>query len=274
MMTKIIAWFAVLLILPPFPFLDKKEIDPIEHWAVLIGINSYKWGVLPYSIKEVEEFREVLLSNRLMWKDSHILLVKDARKEDVINAIDWLSKHADDNDVSIFYFVGHGCRNLTNEFISTIDGRISDIELDGYLDEIKGKMVVIIDACHSGGFIEDLKQKNRIVITACKKDERTYQIKDLENGLFGYFFIACLKYLTKSAEFTFYIANVMIRYYSSKLSRETNKSYYVHPQMYDGTKGLIYIIYHHPYLTHFKSIEALFQSKFTREVIRCKRFAS
>ena len=82
------------------------------------------------------------------------------------------------------------------------------------------------------------------------------------------------KYLTKSAEFTFYVANVMIRYYSSKLSRETNKSYYVHPQMYDGTKGLTYIVYRHPYFAYFRSIvEALFQSEFTGKVIRCKGFA-
>jgi len=239
--------FLSLLFLLPAD--GRENFNPKEYWAVLIGETCYAGVPLPYSINQISEFKDILLTNRLIWKESHIYTLGDAKKEDVIDAINWLSARADENDISIFYFVGHGIKNSTREFLLTVDGKIiSDKELDEYLDKVQGKIIIIIDTCYSGGFIEELKQENRVILTACMKNEKTYQIKELKSGIFGFFLNKNLKYLTKSAEMTFAFASAWSIWYSGKLSEKLNKNYRVHPQLYDGTDGLTYIIYRHAYL--------------------------
>ncbi|MHA1393957.1 MAG: caspase family protein, partial [Promethearchaeota archaeon] len=57
--------------------------------------------------------------------------------------------------------------------------------LDGFLDQIKGKIMVFIDACHSGGFVQKLSQKNRFIATAARIDEESLESGDpYYNGLF------------------------------------------------------------------------------------------
>jgi len=224
-----------------------------EFWAVLIGINDYP-GIydLPYSINEILSFQDTLL-NGGNWNDSHIYVITDtdANKAGIFYAINWLASNADENDISIFYFVGHGARNLSNESISTYDGPIYDDELDEKLDGVNGQLVVILDSCFSGGFIKELGKKERIILTACKKDEKTYQVRDLRSGIFGYFLNISLEFFTKRAEATYLFTWFLSVYYSHQLTLEFDEASIIHPQMYDGTIGRTKLIDHHSYTKKF-----------------------
>jgi Caspase domain len=224
-----------------------------EYWAVLVGINNYPGlNDLPYSINEILSFQDTLL-NGGNWNDSHIYVITDtdATKVGIFDAIGWLASNADEDDISIFYFVGHGSRNLSNECITSYDGSIYDDELDEKLDGVNGQIVVILDSCFSGGFIEELGKEGRIVLTACKKDEKTYQVRDLRSGIFGYFFNLSLEFFTKSTETTFLFTWFSSVFYSHRLTLEFDEASIVHPQMYDGTIGRTKLIDHHSYIKKF-----------------------
>lgn len=70
------------------------------------------------------------------------------------------------NDVSLFYYSGHGVSSSTTEYLGALlatnynasdmtgtDYMITATELRSYLDQIPGRKIVIIDACHSGNMI-------------------------------------------------------------------------------------------------------------------------
>ncbi len=227
---------------------DASEINDItkNYWAVLIGINDYPGdnNDLPYSINEITSFQKTLLHTR-NWKQSNIKILTDtnATNSSLINAIKWLDENEDSNDVSIIYFAGHGSRNSNGqEYLMLYDAKITDKELDTQLDNLEGKIIVILDSCKSGGFIEELRQNKRVILTACSKNELTYQDDNLQSGIFGYFLNRTLDKLAKSAETAFLFTNPLCVSYSEKLSEIYHGNYTFHPAKYDGTIGLTKII--------------------------------
>ena len=222
-------------------------IDVPVYRAVLVAIGYS--NNLPYSVKQLYGFRSTLLLGG-NWKTSNIVnLTEDrATKGRIYSAIQWLADTADENDVSLFYFIGHGDGNDTSQCIIPYDDPIYDVELDQYLSNISGSLIVIIDACRSGGFIEELSKENRLIVTACGKDEDTYQVKDLESGMFGFFLNLSLSWATKKVEMSFYWANILSLYYGNKLSKQYGENYIIHPQLSDGTSGMTRVILKHSYL--------------------------
>lgn len=230
------------------------DVGDREYWAVLIGIGDYpgEYLDLPYSVNEIFSFKNTLL-NGGNWMESHIrvLVNSQANRSGIFDAISWLESNADGNDVSILYYAGHGGQTPSNEYLMVYNGSISDDELDEKLDNVEGRLVVILDSCHSGGFIEELGERNRVVLTACKKDNLTYQYSEIESGIFGYFINISLQKFTKAAEGTFLFAYLGSVFYSKKLSREYGEDYTIYPCFYDGTLGRTKIINHHSYVQTF-----------------------
>ena len=248
-----------ILLLPSFTSItvtkNKTSIEKTsdlsrEYWAVLVGINNYPgWSSdLPWSVNEIKSFKKTLL-NGGNWEESHIVTLFDenATSENIFAALEWLSSMEDKNDVSVFYFAGHGSKTMDGERISVYNNVIYDKELDEKLSNLDGRIVVILDSCFSGGFIEELGKKNRIVMTACGKNEPTYQVDELESGIFGYFVNKCLSGFTKTAEATFAFSCFLSIYYSKQLSEKFNQDYTIHPCLYDGCKGFVKIINHHTF---------------------------
>jgi len=230
------------------------DADSMEYWAVLVGIGDYP-GVtsdLPYSINEIMSFKDTLLDGG-NWNESniHVLTDNDATKANIFNELEWLNSNADKNDISIFYYAGHGVQSSNNEYLAVYDELISDEELDEELDNFESRITVILDACHSGGFIEEVGKRGRVILTACRKDEETYQVFELRSGIFGYFINISLEKLTKTAETTFLFTWFFSVYYSKQLSQYYEGDYTIHPRMYDGCLGMTRIIDHHQYVQTF-----------------------
>jgi hypothetical protein len=232
---------------------SKMRNDGKEYWALLMAINDYPGSNdLPYSINEILSFKTTLL-NGGNWLESNIKVLTDDEVNitGIDNAINWLSMNADEDDITIIYYAGHGGQSSTNEHINVINGSISDIELNDKLESIPGKTIVIIDACHSGGFIQELKQRNRIILTACRKDNLTYQYTKFKSGIFGYFLNLSLDKYTKNIETAFIFTFFASVYYTNKLSDEFGEDYTIYPQMYDGTLLITKIINKHSYRATF-----------------------
>ena len=148
-----------------------------EYWAVIVGISDYD-GVkndLPVSERHLRFLYDVLVSKD-NWKEDHIqlLLDDDAKRDSILNALDWLISNADGDDIVLFSFQGHGS-SVTDDDGDESDGKdegivaweglegiITDDELDEKFDSINCTgMMLIFHSCLSGGLIDT----NRHIIT-------------------------------------------------------------------------------------------------------------
>jgi len=122
---------------------------------------------------------------------SNIWYLKDwqATKSNILyNITSYCFTGADNNDISYFYFSGHGGRVGNTSYIcpaditSFVDSAISVDELENALSAIPGTKVVLLDSCHSGGFIgkemgeiqtskEELESFNDEIITIFSQAE-------------------------------------------------------------------------------------------------------
>jgi caspase domain-containing protein len=256
--------FSVSVVISEQSLITNRAISPInesfdipEYRAVLVGIGVEQG--LPYSEKQLYGFKTTLV-NGGNWKINNIrnLTGNKATLYNLLAEFQWLSDHADDNDVSIFYFVGHGSSNGTNECILTYDLPVYDVELNTYLQNISGSIIVIIDACFSGGFIEELQAPNRTILTACNKNSVTYQVKDLESGMFGFFLNLSLAWITRNIETTYISTKLLTWIYGNKISKEYGEDYMIYPQISDGNEKTTRIVNRHAYIKQiYQMIQAM-----------------
>ena len=153
------------------------SVDPIVYRALLVGVGDYEnfsdLSGPPYDVdRMIEVFNQCKFGSDEV-EFSPIVSLKDlnATKEAIINGIISTFSGADNNDVSYFYFSGHGdCGACvwglftsyicpTNSLLTSYDNDISINELETALSAILGTKVVILDSCFSGGFIGKSKGK-------------------------------------------------------------------------------------------------------------------
>jgi uncharacterized caspase-like protein len=213
-----------------------------------------------------------------------LLIDSAATKANIHNAIDWMKTKADADDICLFLFSGHGSRETDIPPYDEADGRdeylcphdsllasatndIRDDELDDWMTPIKGKKVVLLDTCFSGGFVKtpaytiktkpgipymkptgkmlgdgftkDLDKSGYVTLTASQDTEFSYECPALENGVFLYYVDEGLAGPANadddrdiSAEETYDYANPkVVSYYTEQ-----------HPQIYDGVTGELPVV--------------------------------
>jgi ABC-type oligopeptide transport system substrate-binding subunit len=84
----------------------------VEYWAVIAGVSDYADPSIPdlsYSDDDANDIYDSLL-NYDNWEANNIMLLidSDATKANIHGAIDWMKTNADDNDICLFFFSGHG----------------------------------------------------------------------------------------------------------------------------------------------------------------------
>jgi hypothetical protein len=67
-----------------------------------------------------------------------------------------------ENDMLMFTWIGHG--NV--DYFELENGAIYPNDLKGYMQNIQGRMIVVLQPCMSGSFIGDLAAQNRIICTS------------------------------------------------------------------------------------------------------------
>ncbi|NAT10716.1 hypothetical protein C4E22_04090 [ANME-1 cluster archaeon AG-394-G06] len=231
---------------------------------------------LAYTDDDAIDMYNTLLLSGDYWQPDHIRLLLDseADKAGILTAFNWLDDNEDPDDVVLFFFSGHGTYDIDDdgdeldgydEFFCPYDfNNIRDDELDAELDRLGSTSIaVIMDTCFAGGMTRDSsvktlpKQKveltdgfakdiqstgrdmgdaGRVVLMACDDDEYSYEIYELENGLFSYYVIEGLQGCADaegngdnicSAEETFVYAEPRVL---DIISTQ-------HPQLYDGYTG-------------------------------------
>ena len=161
-------------------------IQNVDYRILLIGAGDYAGcnddlSAPPYAVDSMEE----LFSRCYNIEVLTILKDKQATRENILDEIWYTFKDAAENDVSIFYWAGHGGSKYNTFQILPTDystnGKISVAELKCCLDRIYGTKIVILDACYSGGFIGKsisklLNKQGYQVLTSCMGEQICYQI--------------------------------------------------------------------------------------------------
>jgi len=142
-------------------------IEPVYR-ALLVGVGDYIYfgeeGDLQAPPHDVNKMIEMLEdcqfgNSQIRFDKVNAMIDQQATKQNILNKIQNTFSGASSNDISYFYYSGHGatlnqisylCPADFNEQINTA---ISVDELESALSAVPGTKVVLIDSCHSGGFI-------------------------------------------------------------------------------------------------------------------------
>lgn len=187
----------------------------VNIYAVIVGVSRYEnFKTLKYSDDDAYRIYAFLKSpegGAIPDENIHILIDESAVKENIVHAMKTVSAKADENDVIICYFAGHG---LDGYFLpADSDGyrhRIPYLSLRKYLASSQAKQKLFMaDACFSGSllasrtpnlsqlqdFYQQISQSagGTAFLLSSKETEYSKEASGLRQGVFSYFLIEGMK---------------------------------------------------------------------------------
>lgn len=136
------------------------------YYAVVVGIADYYENPLQYTDDDAWAFANQLLTSPTMWNADNIVLLlnRDATTTNFIAALNAISAQATSNDVLVIFYSGHGNHwadispfdeaDGLDESLCFMDYDMTDDWLASLLSTVPvGQLLVLIDACYSGGLI-------------------------------------------------------------------------------------------------------------------------
>lgn len=189
--------------------------EEVKIWAVVVGISRYEhMPALKYSDDDAYRMYAFYKSpegGALSDQQIRILVDEDATRLNILKAMNELYLKADDNDMIVLYFSGHG-----------LEGTFLPIDYDGYQnaithDEVKNLFtkskarhkICFADACHSGSlmaakgpyssslmfFYDELDKSSGGSAFLMSSKAREFSLEDggLRQGIFSHYLIRGLK---------------------------------------------------------------------------------
>ncbi len=211
--------------------IDRTESDiRLENaYAVIIGIGKYQDTSIPelkYTKNDANELYEVLINPRkvgIQKEKIRLLLDEQATLQNIKSTVGtWLLREAGDDSTVVIFFSGHGgiesdLQGENAQYLLPWDARRDDLyataissrDFEGLLQRIKSnRLVMFLDACHSGGVIsrEGAKDVNvidnicadlavgsgRAIIAASQGNQQSFEDEKLGHGIFAYHLLDAL----------------------------------------------------------------------------------
>ncbi len=213
---------------PPEEPMPKAYVGPLKDeavriWAVIVGVANYQhMPALRYTDDDAYKFYAHLKSpegGALPDEQLRILVDENATRQNILETMREVFLRADENDVVIFYFSGHG---LPGAFIPVdYDGyhhRLLHEEIKKILQDTRARHKLVIgDACHSGSLLAlegmDLlaargpvdqtlhrfysafenARGGLALLMSSKEEEVSLEDSGLRSGIFSYYLIRGLR---------------------------------------------------------------------------------
>ena len=170
---------------PPEVTLANKVRDESVYYGLIIGINEYrdkKLGLLGNPVGDSEKLIKVLTSYYI-FDPKNIIFLKNAGKDEIMEALDELRKKVTPKDNLLIFYAGHGYwdENSNVGYWLPSDARedsrntwLPNSSIVDYLKEIKARHILLIaDACFSGSIF-----KSRAVIVDRKETiQHLYELR-------------------------------------------------------------------------------------------------
>jgi uncharacterized caspase-like protein len=183
-------------------------------YVLAVGISKYarKDDSLDYAHRDAQEIaRAYQAHGKTLFEKIEVTLLTDekATRKAVLQGLQWLRKSATKDDFAVFYYGGHGVKDNRDKFyLFPADGDRDDLKstaIDGgvisdELVSIKGQLLVLLDACHSGqlvnktrslrGLTEDLlkdlssEEKGVAIMCSATGKELAQESREHRHGLF------------------------------------------------------------------------------------------
>lgn len=199
---------------------QRPRVDPgsdtgIRIWAVVVGAAQYNhMPALRYTDDDAYQLYAFLKSPQggaVPDEQLRLLIDEDATRAGILNAMRQVYARADENDVVLFYFSGHG---IEGSFLPVdYDGsrnRIEHQEIRQVIETSRAKhKIVVADACHAGGLFlrrsatQEVLRKyytsfeqtdgGTALLLSSKGEEFSLEDSGLRSGVFSHFYIKGLK---------------------------------------------------------------------------------
>ena len=148
----------------------RKETLP-RLFVLAIGVTAYEKESLRkgvyYSAADARKFGDTVeTSSKPLYREIKVirLLDRDATRTKILRALTQLSKQATQNDAVMIFFAGHGKRDDQNNFyFLPAEADLDDLAATGLSEgdfkarvrAVAGRVILFLDACHSGALIEN-----------------------------------------------------------------------------------------------------------------------
>jgi hypothetical protein len=156
------------------------EVEPTLY-VLAIGISQYPGNMaLQYGHSDAEQVVDVLkdYSSDLFGNvQIKVLPDGDAGKAAIVEGFRWLQENMKQPDVGVIFYSGHGVQDEDGRFfLFPVDGSLDDLPgtcvaeevIKQYCETTVGKLVFMVDACHSGGI--DLTASGRAPVNDLARD--------------------------------------------------------------------------------------------------------
>jgi len=197
-----------------FP-VEMDQDEEVKIWAVIVGAARYShMPTLRYTDDDAYQLYAFLKSpegGALPDKQVQLLIDEDATYANIVQAMRTIFLRADDNDVLLFYFSGHGIQGafLPVDYNGTVNA-LPHEEIKDLLKRSRAKhKLVLADACHSGTllaartpFMANLKKFYKAfeytrggtaLLMSSKGEEYSLEDGGLRSGVFSHFLVKGLK---------------------------------------------------------------------------------
>ena len=151
---------------------EEFQIKP-KLYVLAVGVSKYQDSELRLGLaaKDALDFGEVWKQQKgslYSGVEARVLTDAQATKGNVLDGLEWLQRQVTSKDVAVLFLAGHGINDPNGVFyFLPVDAKLDSLKRTGLsqaditttVAAIAGKVMVFIDACHSGNLMDKVKRR-------------------------------------------------------------------------------------------------------------------
>ena len=156
-------------------------------YVLAIGVSNYDDASLrlQFPAKDASDFSQAMIRQAgLLYESVDVRLLTDRRAtaENIRDGFQWLQTETTSRDIAMLFIAGHGTNNNTGDFFfmpvnadadRLLATCIGHAEIKSAVSSITGKLLVFMDACHSGNILGDTQRRSTAISIARAIEELT-----------------------------------------------------------------------------------------------------
>jgi len=158
---------------------EEFEVKP-KLYVLAIGVSTYQDADLRLDLasKDALDFSAAWNEQKgLLYSAVEVKALTDAQatKGNILDGLEWLQRQVTSKDVGVLFFAGHGINDPIGAFyFLPVEADleklkrtgISQADITSTVASIAGKVLVFMDACHSGNLMGKLKRRGLVVVNS------------------------------------------------------------------------------------------------------------
>jgi hypothetical protein len=154
------------------------ELRP-KLYILAVGVSQYthaKVDKLPLAAKDARDFAAVMQKQKgRLYADVQARILTDAQatKDNILDGLEWVQRQTTHRDVVAIFFAGHGVDDNAGTFYFLPVGAdpaalkrsaVMKAEVQQTVATLAGKVLVFMDACHSGNLMKEISPTRRNLV--------------------------------------------------------------------------------------------------------------